>query len=625
MRRVIYTMLVLVAAVHASAGPYRNAYLCGTMPWHRSFRDANLCTGNLMKSFTDIQVAPARGAGLVLQRTYNSNDDRLGPFGRGWTHAYDIRMEEAESINSDIPNPEGGQPLPKESRVVRTDFFGGKHVYKRDADGLYTPPPYMHDWTESNYDEVLDVGPGDVTYDIEKGLDGTIKHFTAIEDTRFCDYIEDRHGNRTSLDYDDGLLTSVTDPSERVLDFTWTNYGTQQNPVWRITQATAPLQTVTYDYYRSDDPERVLDPTGYDAKTGGEWYNLKSVTLDPSGLARTTTYTYTNEIDEDSSVECGLLASITDPIGNSVSYTYGMDEEHGNGGLLTGSVWVWRITEPGGADPTETVPERRDLIWQVGYTNPYGGGDRVVTVSQLDWESWKLETVNPVWLVWVSSDSSGHRRATGVGIHSMLSPTLEHLRHGLAYDDSNNVVHRSRYSFSQADAVRNADEVNQDDSYIFGRFGNVLYHYLGEYDEEAEETQLPPENRLYEKYTYYDESKYFQKSSYTDMNGNKTTFGYGATNAASGLRGNLVWVRDAGHQPDGPAFVYGYNSHGQKVEETNLNDVVTEYTYGDTWGNLTEVVQDPGGLDRTTTMEYDAAGRVVERIDPNGCTSAYLH
>ena len=114
------------------SGPYRNAYFNGNLPWQKSLRDVNLCNGNLFKSFTDIQIAPGRGAGLVLQRTYNSNDERVGPFGVGWTHAYDIRMEEA---GVDISS--GDEIVP------RTDFFGGKHDYKRDADGLYTPPAYL--------------------------------------------------------------------------------------------------------------------------------------------------------------------------------------------------------------------------------------------------------------------------------------------------------------------------------------------------------------------------------------------------------------------------------------------------------------------------------------------------
>jgi len=41
-------------------GPYRNQYFCGTLPWQRSLRDVNLANGNLFKSFTDIQVPPAR-------------------------------------------------------------------------------------------------------------------------------------------------------------------------------------------------------------------------------------------------------------------------------------------------------------------------------------------------------------------------------------------------------------------------------------------------------------------------------------------------------------------------------------------------------------------------------------
>jgi len=72
--------------VTAVTGRTSTRLLIGTLPWQRSLRDVNLCNGNLFKSFTDIQVSPAQGAGLALQRTYNSNDDRIGPFGIGWTH-----------------------------------------------------------------------------------------------------------------------------------------------------------------------------------------------------------------------------------------------------------------------------------------------------------------------------------------------------------------------------------------------------------------------------------------------------------------------------------------------------------------------------------------------------------
>src|SRR5437016_13811529 len=117
---------------------YRNKYLAGTLPWQRDLRGANLCSGNLFKSFTDIQVPPARGAGLAFQRSYNSNDAREGPFGVGWTDAYDIF------------NTEDGN-----NKVSREDFFGGRHVYNRDADGLYSPPPYLYDDVYSDYNYFL--------------------------------------------------------------------------------------------------------------------------------------------------------------------------------------------------------------------------------------------------------------------------------------------------------------------------------------------------------------------------------------------------------------------------------------------------------------------------------------
>ena len=49
--------------------------------------------------------------------------------------------------------------------------------------------------------------------------------------------------------------------------------------------------------------------------------------------------------------------------------------------------------------------------------------------------------------------------------------------------------------------------------------------------------------------------------------------------------------------------------------------------YGDAWGNLTQVVQDPGTghLNRTTTMSYDAAGRVLQSTDPAGQTSTFTY
>ena len=126
--------------------------------------------------------------------------------------------------------------------------------------------------------------------------------------------------------------------------------------------------------------------------------------------------------------------------------------------------------------------------------------------------------------------------------------------------------------------------------------------------------------------TWYDGSKYFQKASVTDPNSHVTNMDYFADDDASaGNRGEVKWVRDARYGTTGTEFDYTYNSYGQKATEVNLNSVETDYTYGDTWGNLTQVVQDPGTghLNRTTSMTYDVAGRVSASTDPKSQSSSF--
>src|SRR5579875_2626621 len=256
---------------------YRNQYFSGTLPWQRSLRDVNICNGNLFKSFTDIQVAPGRGQGLALQRTYNSDDPTPGPFGVGWMHCYDIRNQD------EAPNY-GGQDDQLNNYSDRVDFFGGRHKYHRDADGLYTPPPYLYDELSSDYTTFLINVPANVLDDTDKSMDGTIKHYIANGSVRSCDYIMDRFGNKTVLTYDQTItlpdgshpLATVTDPTGRTLTFHTANLGTATQPVWRVVQVDGPQYSVAYGY-------------GADG-------NLSSVTLDPGvgHLNRTTTYTYTS-------------------------------------------------------------------------------------------------------------------------------------------------------------------------------------------------------------------------------------------------------------------------------------------------------------------------------------------
>jgi len=571
-------------------GPNRDKYLSGApLPWHRSFRDVNLSTGNLFKSFTDIQIAPAKGAGLVLQRTYNSQDEREGPFGVGWTHAYDIRMEEA---SGEIDAATGDEIVP------RTDFFGGKHKYIRDADGLYTPPPYLFDEMDSRYNTALINGLPPSLEDIDKGMDGTIKHFVLIgtkadgTNVRACDTITDRHGNTTTLTYGtspvtmaDGsslkLLQSVTDPTNRTLTFTWQNRAIAGVPHWRITGVQGPTGTysVAYDYDASN--------------------NLSAVHLDSGvgGLNRTTTYGYTSV-----GAETGLLNAITDPLGHTVTYAYGAPASN----PVFNKIWVQSVTEPAGVT-TGGTPRTLTISFAIvafGSTN-YGGGvySTDVTIPYVSASSTiRCESDNRLRVtdVYASGGFSGHYRTF--------------------YDTSNNVT-KSYVGHVGA----SGSDLNQEGyTATYTAFGAVL-------------TQQPLAFAAGKTTTtYYDASKYFQKASVTDAFNRTTTMDYyGKYDSDTNLDniGEARWVRDAnyavaGKPSYGKQFSYTYANQGQKASETDLRDTVTQYTYGTSGVNLNQLIQvkrDVGGLNRITSMTYDAYGRVATSTDASGLTSSFLY
>jgi len=601
--------------MHGS-GPYRNHYLAGQpAPWHRTFHDVNLCTGNLFKTFTDMQVAPGRGAGLVLSRTYSSQDPRIGPFGVGWSNAYDIRNIE-----------DGG------NNVDNTGFFGRSDTYHRDADGLLSAPAFKHDILEGTYGTTLVNGQYPDLADTDTGMDGTIKHYFTNGNERDCDVIQDRHGNTTTLTYDGSVtladgrhpLKYVTDPSNRSIVFTWANIGTTTTPAWRVTQVQGPFinstpiagvtstptawgssvpgitYRVTYDYFTDTN-----DPNAAD-----NLYNLQAVHLDPDGLNRTKSYTYTH-VTGTAGTENALLASITDPLGHVASYTYAASYNnyflyqsalnnpavYANGPTVTGTAWVMSITEPAGIDASGN---QRTIEWDVVSAN---------------------STSNGTWLrsssgMWCFTMTDQYLRCTQV---SNTPPDQDwvagHLTtYTTTYDTSNNMLTRNGWTFRSG--IPNSAVIYTSDTSTYGATGNVLTH--------SSIYQGPLETN-----TYYGAEEYFQKHVSTDMNGNASTYAYGLnTDSNFGNRGSVLTVQDARSSITGKQTSYTYNQYGQKLTETNQNGTVTQYTYGDQFGNLTQVVQDPGDsshLNRTTTMSYDAAGRVITSTDPNGNVSTFTY
>ena len=663
-------------------GPLRNKYLLGTLPWQRSLRDANLCTGNLFKSFTDIQVSPAKGAGLALQRTYNSNDDRPGPFGVGWTHAYDIRMEEAQGDPVKDFDADPSKTYADTNFSNRADFFGHKHRYHRDADGLYTPPAYLFDELDSNYGKFLagdTITQASVNSDDQHSMDGTVKHFDLMGNARVCTSITDRYNNATTLAYDTThsvgsvtipLLQTVTDPSGRTLKFHWHNFGANANTgegqAWRIVQVDGPQYSVVYDYY--------TDSTN-DPHAANNLYNLKSVTLDASAptstgeatmvvggaTPRTTQFGYTSASDG-TNTEYGLLASITDPQGlaanepsggHTVSYTYQATNTYSNNiPMPTGSVWVKTITEAAGYDSASGTVKT-----QTWYIAPYltdhvysDGTSLCVMFSNIEPIHDDSRNFTHFLGGTLYVDSQLRELGMGPAVLFHVAGAID-IFYAPVYDSANNVT---RMSDDGGPYFVNGNvQQRKFDYFTYGSHGNQLTHWVN--NDASSDTQSTAHKDLT---TYYDASGYFQKKSVTDANGHTTTFIVGddkgvdplptsdlahiATSA--GNKGSVLHVQDADYSVSGTPsnqkqFSYQYDSAGRKISETDLRNVTTVYTYGGPTdatnsvgtpiGNLTQVTRDYDAagtrLNLKTKMTYDVVGHVTESFDPNGNKSDFFY
>ncbi len=175
----------------------------------------NVTTGNVYLQQGDYQL-PGVGFSIDVTRTYNSNSQSSGLFGRGWSSQYD------ESIQA------------YDNNLVRFNQADGRAIYLAraagSADGL---TPLEGDFHGS----LVQNGGSGFTLTM---TDGSVHQFNGAGKLVS---LADRIGNQTTLSYDTGgKLTSVNDPFGRVLSFT-TNANGQ---ALSISDTIGTVATYTY-------------------------------------------------------------------------------------------------------------------------------------------------------------------------------------------------------------------------------------------------------------------------------------------------------------------------------------------------------------------------------------------
>ncbi len=175
----------------------------------------NVTNGNMYLQQGDYTL-PGVGAAINITRTYNSNSQRIGLFGRGWSSEYD------ESVTA------------YDNNLARLNRQDGRAIYlgrSVGSAGSFAP-------LEGDFQGSL-VQNGGTNFTVTT-TDGSVRQFNSAGKLVS---LSDRIGNQTTLAYDSGgKLTSVTDPFGRVLSFTTNTNG----QVLSISDTMGTIATYTY-------------------------------------------------------------------------------------------------------------------------------------------------------------------------------------------------------------------------------------------------------------------------------------------------------------------------------------------------------------------------------------------
>ncbi|WP_088810262.1 MULTISPECIES: DNRLRE domain-containing protein [unclassified Listeria] len=236
--------------------------------------EVNATNGNFLFHETDFELA-GRGPSINVDRTFNSQDEAIGIFGKGWTSTLEEKL--VEEANGDIIWVESDKKI---------------HRFTKKGDS-YTAPSGIYS-------------------EVSKTADGFLKVEEDKSETRFLPdgrlvSEKDTKGNQLTYVYADGKLASLRDASGRTVTLTYDGD--------LVTKLVGPLgRTISYTY--NGNQELVSSSTArgkvyrYGYKDG-----LLTAIYDPKhtdAKPYETTFVYEDE----------KLTEITDPVGKKTTLSY---------------------------------------------------------------------------------------------------------------------------------------------------------------------------------------------------------------------------------------------------------------------------------------------------------------
>jgi YD repeat-containing protein len=567
----------------------------------------NVTNGNMYLQQSDYQL-PSVGYGLSVARTYNSDSQRIGLFGRGWSTAYD------ESI------------VAYDNNLLRFNHGGGRAIYFGRAvgsSGAFTSV------IEDFHAQLTQNGSG-FTLVLK---DGSVQQFNSGGKLLS---LTDRNGNTTALSYGgNGFLSSVTDPFGRVLTITTNGSG-------QVSSISDSLGTVaTYTYGGSNELLSVTyaDNSGFNFSYDGS-LRLTTATDALGNIVESHTYdgqgrAITSEkqggVDHYSlSYVSDTETDVTDGLGRVTKYTF--DRSKGRnvvtrveglcscgGGSSQVQTWAY--------DGQLNVTSKTDALNHATSYTYDGNGNRLTETDAIGTVTYayngfaemltRMDQLNGVTTN--TYDSLGNLLTTTDALNN--TTTLTYNAHGqvltatdargkvtsFTYDTSGNTTRRtdanSIITFFFYDARSRLTKVRD------GLSRSTLYGY----DAAGRVNKMTHPDLSFVSFTY---DLAGRRTIVTDERGNATNYGYDGAY-------RLTSVTDAANH----VTSYGYDAMSNLASMTDALNRVTSYEY-DEFNRLSKITYPPATTGATQLFEsiaYDGDGNVTSRTDTAGRVTSYAY
>lgn len=566
----------------------------------------NSSLGEKSETAQDLTVPGRSETDIHIRRTYHSQTDYVGPFGKGWSFTYDYLLEEVNN------------PLLDGVHVRHPD--GHTVNYQHDGSGRY------NSISPGSYEYVLREGDGYALHTPEQTayhLDGD-GHLTRIVNAK---------GGEITLTYDgSGHLSTVTNESDRTVTLGFTGE--------RIASLTVASKTLTYQY-QGEYLKKFVDANG------GEWTydydgnGFLSQVWTPEGHSRNTqTYDERGEVQSQTLGDSRTLdfefdrdnrrTIVRDVWNNPTTHTY---DDHYRLVRAESALGHAETFEYDDDNLIEHV-DQAGFAWRYGYD---ANGNLIYRADPVDGTSyggvdetfWLYDEQNRV----VSTTNS-------LGYTTLYDyDTRGNLLH-IYYPDGS-VITNTYYGDGQLQS--RTDPLGNTTRYYYYPITGDLWKVVDplgnettyEYDELGRKTAEI--DALGNRTTYrYDGRD--QLVAITDPSGNTTRHQYDGDG-----RRTDVWDRNDGHthyeystccglltrvvDAEGGVTEYGYNEMNQRTWMRDPNGNVTEYRYDEDYRLVEEIAPPatPGGKRGRTTYFYDPRGNLIQTNDPLGNVTRYVY